>query len=207
MGGRVQKAIEVLMGEHRLIEQALGSLETYGGLVRGGAPAEREVVGGYAAFFRGFADTCHHGKEEDILFRRMVARGFPQQAGPLAVMLHEHELGRRHVAGLHALSEGPGALTAPEASVLLGHADAYVPLLRQHIQKEDLILYPLALQVLDGGELDAMNTAFEAFEARLEADGSADRLRSLLEHLTARFRPDPARMAEGSRLSCGMPGR
>ena len=201
----MQKAIEVLMGEHRLIEQALGSLETYGGLVRAGAPAERAVIRDYAAFLRGFADICHHGKEEEILFQRMVAHGFPQQAGPLAVMLHEHELGRRHVASLHALAEGPGALTAPEASVLLGHADAYVPLLRQHIQKEDLILYPLALQVLDAGELDAMNTAFEVFQARLDADGSTDRLRSLAEGLSARYRPDPVRMAEGSRLVCGAP--
>ena len=36
-GGTVHKAIEVLMGEHRLIEQALGSLETYAGTVRAGA--------------------------------------------------------------------------------------------------------------------------------------------------------------------------
>ncbi len=105
----MEKAIEVLMNEHRLIEQALGSLESYGAAVGEGFSPGRELIGEYAAFFRGFADSCHHGKEEDILFQRLVERGFPRDAGPLAVMLHEHELGRRHVASLHALAEGPGA--------------------------------------------------------------------------------------------------
>ena len=57
----MQKAIEVLMGEHRLIEQALGSLETYAVEVRAGAPALGEVIADYARFFSGFADRCHHG--------------------------------------------------------------------------------------------------------------------------------------------------
>ncbi len=93
----MQKAIEVLMGEHRLIEQALGSLETYALEIVADAPPRRDVVGEYAAFFGGFADACHHGKEEDILFQRMVERGLPREVGPLAVMYHEHELGRAHV--------------------------------------------------------------------------------------------------------------
>jgi hemerythrin-like domain-containing protein len=80
----VAKAIEILMGEHRLIEQVLGSLETYVvGIEQGEAP-ERQTLADYAAFFRGFADACHHGKEEDLLFQRMIERGFPREAGPLA---------------------------------------------------------------------------------------------------------------------------
>src|SRR5512134_2394011 len=92
-GGSVHKAIEMLMSEHRLIEQALGSLETYAVDVRAGRAPAREIVGEYASFFRGFADGCHHGKEEDVLFQRLLERGFPRQSGPLAVMYREHELG------------------------------------------------------------------------------------------------------------------
>ena len=76
--------------------------------------------------------------------------------------------------------------------LLLAHADAYVPLMRQHILKEDHVLYPLALKVLTPSELDAMSVQFDAFEAGLHADGSYDRLRDLAGRLTARFRPDPA---------------
>ena len=198
------KAIEVLMSEHRLIEQALGSLESYAAQVREGLAPGRQVIGEYAAFFRGFADTCHHGKEEDILFQRMTDHGLTRDAGPLAVMLHEHELGRAHVRALTGLASGEGVPSPRETAELLQHASGFVPLLRVHILKEDTILYPLALRMFTGPELDAMDSQFEAFETRIRADGQFDHLLALADRLTARFRPDPARMAEAANLSaCG----
>ena len=200
----MEKAIEVLMSEHRLIEQALGSLESYAGLVQEGFSPGREVIGEYAAFFRGFADTCHHGKEEDILFQRMLDRGFPRHSGPLAVMFHEHELGRAHVRELTALASGTGTLSPRETTELLYNVSGYVPLLRVHIQKEDTILYPLALRMLTGPELDAMNTQFEAFETQLRAEGLLDRLSELADRLTTRFPPNPAAIDDAALLPvCG----
>lgn len=200
----MQKAIEVLMNEHRQIEQALGSLETYAVEVRAGLAPARETIGEYASFFRGFADGCHHGKEEDVLFQRLLDRGFPRRSGPLAVMFHEHEIGRAHVRALTGVAALPGPVEPPEIEALLASADAFVPLLRQHILKEDRILYPMALDVLSGPELDEMNTQFEEFESVMRRDGTYDALQALAERLIARFRPDPVRMAMVSQMAhCG----
>ena len=192
----MEKAIEDLMN-HRLIEQVLGSLETIAAQVEGALAAERPVVADYGAFFRDCADACHHGKEEDILFRRMVERGFPRDTGPVAVMLHEHEVGRGHVCALRRLGEGGGPLADGEARVFLESAGAYISLLRAHILKEDRILYPIAVRLLTGPEMDAMEADFATFEARLRADGSLDRLSGLADRLTAAFRPDSARTVAG----------
>jgi len=200
----VQKAIEVLMNEHRLIEQVLGSLETFASEVEGGLAPERPVLVDYGAFFREFADSCHHGKEEDILFQRMTERGFPRETGPVAVMLYEHEVGRGHVSALRQVGDGTGPPTAVETRVVLENAGAFIPLLRAHILKEDRILYPMAVRLLTGPEMDAMEADFAAFEARMRADGSYDRLHGLADRLTAAFRPDPARMAAAARMvGCG----
>ena len=200
----MQKAIEVLMNEHRLIEQVLGSLETFTSAVEGGLAPERSLLADYGAFFRDFADACHHGKEEDILFQRMVARGFSRDTGPVAVMLHEHRVGRGHVAVLREAGGGAGPLAAVETELVLEHAGAFIPLLRAHILKEDRILYPMAVRLLTGPELDAMETDFEAFEAGMRADGSYDRLHGLADRLTAAYRPDPARMAAAAQMvGCG----
>ena len=62
-------------------------------LATGGLVARRDVAD-FGRFFRDFADKCHHGKEEDRLFVKMVEAGFLQNSGPIAVMLSEHDAGR-----------------------------------------------------------------------------------------------------------------
>lgn len=200
----MHKSIEVLMSEHRLIEQVLGSLETLAAEMQGGLVPERPLLTDYASFFREFADAAHHAKEEDVLFQRMNERGFPRETGPIAVMLYEHKVGRGHVSALRQAGEGQGPLGAVETQLVLENATAFVPLLRAHIQKEDRILYPMALRLLTGPELDAIESAFEAADARRRADGSLDRLHALADQLTAALPPDPARMAAAAGLvGCG----
>lgn len=197
-------SIEVLMTEHRLIERVLGSLETLAVEMEGGLVPERALLSDYASFCREFADAAHHGKEEDVLFARMIERGFPRESGPIAVMLHEHVVGRGHVSVLRQAGAGEGPVSAVETQLVLESATAFVPLLRAHIQKEDRILYPMALRLLTGPELDAVESEFERSEAAFRADGTYDRLTALAERLTAAHRPDPARMAAAAQMvGCG----
>jgi hemerythrin-like domain-containing protein len=196
----VTRAIEILMGEHRLIEQVLGSLETYVVGIGDGLQPERRMLADYAGFFRDFADACHHGKEEDLLFRRMMERGFPRETGPLAVMFHEHVLGRARVATLRELSQAEGPLAAVEVQLAVESSQAFIELLRAHILKEDGILYPMAERLLSGPELDALETDFDKLQKGMQADGSLDRLHALADRLVAGFQPDPARMAEAARM-------
>jgi hemerythrin-like domain-containing protein len=204
MEARMHGSIEVLMTEHRLIERVLGSLETLAVEMEGGLVPERALLSDYASFCREFADAAHHGKEEDVLFARMIERGFPRESGPIAVMLHEHVVGRGHVSVLRQAGAGEGPVSAVETQLVLESATAFVPLLRAHIQKEDRILYPMALRLLTGPELDAIESAFEAADDRRRADGSLDRLHALADRLTSAFRPDPARMAASANLvGCG----
>jgi hemerythrin-like domain-containing protein len=200
----MSKAIDVLMEEHRQIEQVLGSLESYTLSVDGGLAVERPLVKAYGEFFRGFADAYHHGKEEDILFQRMIERGFSTESGPLAVMLHEHTEGRARVAVLRGVGEGEGTIEAGEREAVLTASREFLPLLRQHILKEDRILYPMAMRALTGPELDQMETAFEAFDQRMTGEAAGDRLRALAERLTSSFPPDASRMAAAAAMShCG----
>jgi hemerythrin-like domain-containing protein len=200
----VHKAIEVLMTEHRRIEQALGSLESFALEVEGGLTPDRAVLGDFATFFREFADASHHGKEEDVLFARMIERGFSRESGPIAVMLYEHVVGRGDVGALRQVAEGSGPVGPVEAHLVLEHASAFVPHLRAHIQKEDRILYPMALRLLPEPEMDAIGTQFEAYDAARRADGTYDRLDALCDRLVTSFRPDPARMAAAASLvACG----
>src|SRR3546814_12953879 len=59
----------------------------------------------FMGFLREFADTCHHGKEEGLLFPAMIAAGLSADGGPISVMLSEHEQGRALVAAMANATE------------------------------------------------------------------------------------------------------
>jgi hemerythrin-like domain-containing protein len=101
-----------------------------------------------ADFIAGFADGCHHRKEEGVLFGAMVAAGMPQDGGPIAVMLEEHEQGRRYTRGLRDGVKRWQEGDAEGRRILVSNAKGYVALLRDHIMKEDDVLFPMAAQMI-----------------------------------------------------------
>jgi hemerythrin-like domain-containing protein len=179
----MKKAIEELMHEHRVIEQVLGSLETFAAAVKKGSAVDRATVKDYATFFGEFADRCHHGKEEARLFVKMMEHGFPRDQGPLAVMYSDHEQGRRHVAALAAIARLTGPLTHEERDQIVHHAMTYAPYLRAHIAKEDRVLYPMALQAIPEAEMDQLAADFESFEHDVMGPGVHEGLHAMVAKL------------------------
>ena len=163
-----------LVNEHRLILRMLDLLERN---------ARRTAAGNYrnyrfyldgGAFIRNYADRFHHAKEEDVLFEALVVNGMPREHSPVAAMLVEHDQGRAFVkamedATLQAMDGVPG-----RDAVIAANALAYVALLREHIAKEDDILYPLAERVIPADMRDAIIARYATAEARHPAGFAAD---------------------------------
>ncbi len=181
------KPTEILSAEHRVIERVLDSLEkiadesqSVGRLNEGGA---RDVI----EFLRNFADRCHHGKEEHNLFPAMQVQGFPASGSPIAVMLAEHEAGRSHI---RIMDETLAPAAAGDGEALLrfvGHARAYCELLRQHILKEDSVLFVLADRVLGPDQQQALLDRFQQVEAEHMATGAHERYLALADRLSERY--------------------
>lgn len=164
---------ELLNDEHRLIERIISALMSYTEQLEAGAdPADLRK---FVDLISGFADTRHHSKEENILFEAMVGAGFPREAGPIGVMLFEHDQGRRFVAGLREVASRSGPFTAGDKAVIRENAGGYAQLLRQHIAKEDTVLYPMARRVLSDDAITQMEVRFDELEggedARAEMEG------------------------------------
>lgn len=131
------EATDILMQEHRMIERVITALETAAGRLAAGGTVPADFFLTASDFIRNFADGSHHAKEEGILFAALAANGMPRDSGPVAVMLREHEEGRRLTKGMREAAErlrdGDPAAAAQVAENALGYAE----LLRQHIHKED----------------------------------------------------------------------
>jgi hemerythrin-like domain-containing protein len=200
-------AIETLMNEHRLIETVLDALVAFTDEVRRKGTTEKEELARFVEFIRGFADACHHGKEEGVLFQAMVEHGFPRNGGPIAVMLTEHDEGRALVAALKAYADQDGAWTDADRQKISEAGFGYADLLRHHIQKEDGVLYPMAEQHLPPEALERVSEDCERFEAEQTGSGEHERFHALAESLVARYasaaHPAPAGRGPRGMGCCG----
>lgn len=158
-------ATDILRQEHRVISLVLDAAEREVRSIRGSGQVHVGRVEQMVDFFRGFADRCHHAKEEDLLFVRMAERGLPMQSGPIAAMLAEHEEGRHRVQAIAGALSEAGAGDAQAVRAVAENLMAYVVLLRAHIEKEDEILYPMADQLLTAEDRRALEAAFDRVEA------------------------------------------
>ena len=178
-----EKATEMLSNEHRVIERVLAVLET---LTH--TPVESAMENWKKAldFFSHFADQCHHFKEEQVLFPAMEEHGIPREGGPIGMMLMEHEEGRgyvRSMLGAIALVE-----TKNEAAkeILIDKAKAYLRLLKEHIQKEDEVLFRIADDVISPDEQKQLLRSFEEHEAKEIGEGVHEKYLKIAEELEAK---------------------
>ncbi|MDP2857785.1 MAG: hemerythrin domain-containing protein [Bacillota bacterium] len=176
-------ATEVLKTEHRAIERMLAVLETAAQRLEQGQRVRPDMLREAVDFVRNFADRCHHSKEEENLFPRLEARGVPREGGPIAVMLSEHEQGRAHVGAMAGAIDAYEGGDESAALTIAENARAYVELLREHIMKEDNVLFARADRVLSPADQQELEQRFEQIETEVMGPGVHERYHRLLDDL------------------------
>ena len=176
-------ATEQLKQEHRVIERMLKVIQAAADKQKAGDNLPPEFFPRVVDFVRNFADRCHHGKEEDNLFLAMEKHGIPGQDGPIGVMLVEHDRGRAYIREVDEASKRLASGDASALKVAAKNAVGYSELLRDHIYKEDNILYNMADQVLSSAEQAELLRKFEEVEMERLGPGKHDRYVKLVESM------------------------
>jgi hemerythrin-like domain-containing protein len=171
--------VEILREEHRLIEGVLDALELGAHRLGDGSGMSADFFVAAVDFIRGFADDAHHRKEEGVLFKAMARHGFSEETGPVAMMLFEHGEARRFTASLGEAAERLQRGDESAREDVITYALAYVRLLRQHIMKEDNILFEMAGRVIPAAEHGGIEAGFEKVEHDELAPGVQEKYRAL----------------------------
>lgn len=180
-------AIEILKEEHRMIERMLKVLTAAAQKLDRGEKVSPDIFEEIIDFIRTFADLCHHGKEEHILFPSIESRGIPREGGPTGTMLVEHERGREFVKALAQAVERYRGGDEEAKKAIVANARGYVDMLTQHIPKEDGILYPLTEQILEKKDHVELLEKFEEVERTMLGERKHQQYIRLLERLEKEF--------------------
>jgi len=178
------KPCQVLVDEHEVILSVIEAVESVAQ-----RPESDVLADGFfekaCDFFATFADKCHHGREEVHLFPLLESRGIQRQGGPIGCMLHDHDEGRAHVQAVRAAigraKEGDPA--APVVAKL--EALAFCDLLREHIEKENQVLFVIGDLVMNAADKELLLERFNCAEHDLLPPGTHEKYASLAHELRA----------------------
>lgn len=156
------------MHEHRLIERVVAVMESRLHEMDVSGRVDPFEIGEIVDFIRTYADRCHHGKEEDILFRRLAEKDLdPQLAASMADLVAEHARARAITA---RLADSNRRYLSGEQEAVQDVAAAMrelVALYPVHIAKEDREFFKPCLEYFTDEERDVMLRDFEEFEKEL----------------------------------------
>jgi hemerythrin-like domain-containing protein len=134
-----------LMIEHRLIERLLHLMQQEFVRIKANIDVDPEFafvdpvfIDTAVDFIRTYADRCHHGKEEDILFEALAGKNLsPELRQTMEELIKDHAWARETTAEIVKAKEGyllesPGALND-----LMLHMEELLGFYPRHIEKED----------------------------------------------------------------------
>ncbi len=157
-----------LMTEHRLIERMISLLDSEFETINKKGRVNITFLDQAIDFIRTYADRCHHGKEEDILFRELKIKDLSQAHKKiLDELIKEHVYARENTA---ILSEAKNKyINGEKANIktILGQLEKLVTFYPQHIRKEDDDFFIPSMSYFTKEEQEDMLNEFWEFDKKL----------------------------------------
>jgi hemerythrin-like domain-containing protein len=146
-----------LMIEHRLIERMIEVLKRQLRLWEGGRKADPSFIETAVDFIKTYADRCHHGKEEGILFRDLSKKPISEDHTRIVKeLVEEHVWARKTTGRLVEANEAYRKGDAGEVPTILDCVKSLVEFYPKHIEKEDRHFFLPVMDYFSKDEKDAM---------------------------------------------------
>ncbi len=169
--------ITILMNDHSIIEKALVLFERQIGRKKKNWSAIRTLLD----ILWDYGETCHNAKEEKIYFPLLRERGMPE-GGPIAVMLAEHESERGYLQKFKSFVLQPNKIPE-QIEEFCNEATQYIALTKEHIWKENDILYPMGKKFILPDDEPFLAMKFKQLEAETLGEGAYTRYKTLVDAL------------------------
>jgi hemerythrin-like domain-containing protein len=148
--------IQILLDEHRNIDTLLLVLEHELEVFDRSEEPDYEILQAVIEYFQDYPENCHHPKE-DMVFEKLKMRD-PAAAGRIGDVEDEHEI---ETARLRNFAEAVEEVLAGREflrQTFHGVVRDFIEHQRQHMDKEERLLFPAALKSLrpeDWSEIDS----------------------------------------------------
>jgi hemerythrin-like domain-containing protein len=157
-----------LMREHRLIEHMLELMKSELEKMKQLNRVDSVFIETATDFIKTYADRCHHGKEEDVLFRDLAKKPLQEEHRTIMEdLLGEHVHGRNMVRKLTDAHERYLAGEEEALPKITAPLQELIEFYPRHIFKEDKEFFYPCMEYFSKQELDRMLDEFWDFDRKL----------------------------------------
>jgi hemerythrin-like domain-containing protein len=178
-----------LMIEHRLIDRMLALMRIELDRIGAYGKADPEFIDSAVAFVKEYADICHHGKEEKILFARLAEKRLtPEMKKMVEDLVQEHRFVRDLTNDL-VRAKDQYMNNRPEGKPgIISCLNSIVEFYPRHVEKEEKHFFIPAMDYFSDDEKETMLRMFREFDARL----FHDEFRMMVSGMEDRWKPPSA---------------
>lgn len=157
-----------LMIEHRLIERMIEAMRQELQRIEKDKNIDTAYIDTIVDFIRTYADHCHHGKEEDILFRELNKKTLSSEHQKIMdELIEEHRRGREITGKLADSSLRYSTGDQNSISVIMECLKDLVEFYPKHIEKEDKHFFIPVMDYFSKDEKDVMLQEGYEFDRKL----------------------------------------
>ena len=157
-----------LMIEHRLIERMIEVMKRRLDQWEGEGKADTSFIETAVDFIRTYADRCHHGKEEDILFRDLVNKPISKDHKRVVEeLMADHRKGRDLTGKLVEANDAYRNGDDKAVFTIFDCVKSLVEFYPKHIEKEDRHFFIPVMEYFSSEEKEAMLEEEYAFDREL----------------------------------------
>lgn len=164
-----------LMIEHRLIERMVALMSQELERIRNNIAVDPEFafvdpvfIDTAVDFLRIYADRCHHGKEEDILFAELAAKDLaPDLKKTMDDLTAQHVQARQYTGELVKAKENYLRQEPEAVNQILSYLDQLTSMYPQHIATEDRHFFIPCMEYFTAEEKDAMLEKMWEFDRKM----------------------------------------
>ncbi|MBN1353166.1 MAG: hemerythrin domain-containing protein [Candidatus Omnitrophica bacterium] len=157
-----------LMKEHRLIERMIRIMARELGNMKKDEKADIVFVDTVIDFIRTYADRCHHGKEEDILFRDLAKKKISgEHQRIMQELIEEHKMGRNNVKKVVEAKQQCVNGNKESLQVIVSNIEKLVKFYPKHIEKEDKRFFLPCMSYFTDAEKDTMLNEMREFDRNM----------------------------------------
>jgi len=174
------KSTSALIKDHESITLMMNIMNSISDDIQKNNVLNIEHIEKVIEFLKVFADKCHHGKEEKLLFPELEHCGIPKENGPIGVMLYEHQIGRGYIKSINDALEKYKEGDKKAMYQITDEMKKYINLLTSHIYKENNILFPMADNVLTNELDDRLFEKYQKLESEEIGSGKHEEFHKML---------------------------